>query len=153
MPWFSRQDKAKIAPPPPEAPPNWTPAPEQSHDLGLLNEATDEEFISGEAFCAQHPVEAPRLLPSEDVDRIETDGGKAWTLEWPPSPRFVGRVDAGGEKGAAAVTTVTTAGNCGDVCLLSTLPIMGGLYETQGKSGIYYEVCIRSMKGIIAIGM
>ena len=156
MPSFSFKNKAKItrsAPPLPEqAPPIWTPAPEQSHDLGLYSEATDEEFQSAEAFCAQYPVEAPRFLPSSDVDRIEAEGCRVWTLAWPHASRFAGRIDGGGEKDAAAITTVTTEKECGDVSLLSTFPIMGGMYEIQAKTGVYFEVCIRSMKGIIAIG-
>lgn len=134
-----------------EAPPGWTPAPEQSHTLGLFNEATDDEYESAEAFCARYPVEPAKLLPSDVVDRIDTEGCKAWTMDWPHSARFVGRVQDG-EKGSPAVTRVTTGDKCCDVCLLSNLPILAGLYEIQGKSGVYYEVAVKKMAGIIALG-
>ena len=42
---------------------------------------------------------------------------------------------------------------CKDVCLLSDLPMMAGLYDVQGKIGVYYEILIHRMDGIIAIGM
>ena len=45
-----------------------------------------------------------------------------------------------------------TSLECKDVCLLSDLPIVAGLYDIKGKTGIYYEVQIDRMDGIIAIG-
>ena len=123
-----------------------------SHVLGLHNEATDEEYHSAQAFCAHNPVEAPRLLPSEVVDRVNAEGCKAWTMEWPRSSRFSGHIQDGGEKGAAFVTKVVTDKKCQDVCLFSNLPILAGLYEIQGKTGVYYEVHVEKMKGIVALG-
>lgn len=133
------------------APPEWTPAPERPHVYGLYNEATDDEYESAERFCRQYPIEPPRLLSSDIVERIDAEGCKLWALESPRSPRFVGRVEIAGEK-RGGLTRVITEKRCGDVCLMSNLPILAGLYEIQGKSGIYYEVCIRRMEGIIAIG-
>lgn len=48
---------------------------------------------------------------------------------------------------------VSTAADCGDTCILSSLPILGGVYDIGGKAGVYFEVTILKMKGIIAIGM
>lgn len=132
-------------------PPGWTPAPEQSHTYGLRNEATDDEYESAEAFCRQYPAETPKLLSSETVERIDVAGCRLWTLEQPRSARFIGRVTGGGEKGSGT-TKVVTSEKCGDVCLMSNLPLLAGLYDTQGKSGVYYEICIHRMDGIIAIG-
>ncbi|PSR76673.1 hypothetical protein PHLCEN_2v8270 [Hermanssonia centrifuga] len=135
-----------------DVPPDWTPAPERSHTLGLRNEASDDEYASAEAFCARHPLETPKLLSSDMVERIDAEGCRAWTMEWPGSPRFIGSVHSAGEKRIPEVTKVTTADGCGDVCLLSNLPLLAGLYEIQGKSGVYYEVRIQKMNGIVAIG-
>lgn len=146
------KDKGKHIAFPEAPPPEWEPAPEESHNLGLFNEASDEDFAAAQAFCHRNPQEAPRLLSSDTVERIETEGCRAWTIELPTASRFVGRIQAGGEKGGASVATVSTDEKCREVCLMSDLPIMAGLYATQGKSGVYYEVLIRKMDGIIAIG-
>lgn len=37
-------------------------------------------------------------------------------------------------------------------CLLSNLPVIAGLYDIKGKTGIYYEVQINRMDGFVAIG-
>lgn len=138
---------------PVEAPPAWTPAPEQSHTWGLRSDVPADEFEAAEEFCERYPMESPRLLSSSIVERIEVEGSKLWTMERPISSRFVGQiVYDGGEKGRS-VTRVVTKKSCGDVCLMSNLPLLAGLYEIQGKSGVYYEICIRRMDGIIAIGM
>lgn len=47
---------------------------------------------------------------------------------------------------------VSTDRKCREVCLMSDLPILGGLYDIQGKEGVYYEITINKMDGIIAIG-
>lgn len=155
MSWFkSRKAEGKkpAFQPPSGPPPGWTPAPERSHTWGLRNEATDDEFASAEAFCQRHPVEAPKLLSSELVDRIEAEGCRLWTIEHPGSDtRFDGQIQHSGEKGPG-ITRVVTSEKCGDVCLLSNLPLLAGLYDVQGKQGVYYEVCIRKMDGIIAMG-
>ena len=69
----------------------------------------------------------------------------------PTSPRFDGSVESGTKEGAG-VTRVVTGKRCRDVCIFSDLPIMAGLYDIKGKQGVYYEVIIRKMGGIIAIG-
>ena len=68
------------------------------------------------------------------------------------SPRFKGRIGAGIDEGGVGVTKVVTNKKCKGVCIFSNLPIMAGLCDIKGKRGICYEVVIREMKGIIAIG-
>ena len=133
-------------------PPQWTAAPEESHDLGLYSDATDEEYKTAKDFCAQHPLETPKLLASDVVATINAEGCKAWTIEHPRSHRFAGHIRVGDGNDRAAVTEVVTYAQCQDICLLSNLPIMAGLYEIQGKTGVYYEVRVNKMKGIVAIG-
>lgn len=168
MAWFkSHKNKQKdkhpgpdrpqnLSPLPPlpatEAPPAWTPAPEESHLYGQYNEANEGEFEAAETYCEHHPVVPPKLLSSDMVERIEVEGGRAWNMEVPRTPRFVGRVMDGGEKGKAGVCRITTEKKCRDVCLLSNLPIMAGLYVTQGKTGVYFEVLVKKMGGVVAIG-
>jgi hypothetical protein len=74
-------------------------------------------------------------------------------MQLPTSPRFTGHIESGIDKGGAGVTKVVTDKRCEDVCIFSDLPIMAGLYDTKGKQGVYYEVVIRKMGGIIAIGI
>ena len=50
------------------------------------------------------------------------------------------------------MTTIRTDKRTKDTCLLSDLPILAGLYDLQGKTGVYFEVYIQKMVGIIAIG-
>lgn len=73
-------------------------------------------------------------------------------MRFPSSPRFKGWVDPRIDREGAGVTRVITDKKCKDVCIFSDLPIIAGLYDTNGKQGIYYEVVIRKMRGIIAIG-
>ncbi|GBE83243.1 hypothetical protein SCP_0502910 [Sparassis crispa] len=138
--------------PPPGPPPHWQPAPERSHTFGLLNEATKDEYEAALDFCARNAPEPPRLLPSHIVDRIDAEGCRTWTLQWPRSPRFVGNTQNSSEKGGSSVVKVVTEKSCMDVCLLSDLPLLAGLYDIQGKSGVYYEILIHKMDGIIAVG-
>ena len=51
------------------------------------------------------------------------------------------------------MVNVETWEECKDVCLLSDLLNMAGMYDVQEKSGIYYEVRVDRMHGIIAIGV
>ncbi|KAF8966898.1 hypothetical protein BDZ97DRAFT_1805781 [Flammula alnicola] len=143
----SDSSQHQVAPPPPQ----WAPAPEESHKYGKWNEAPEEEYEAAEAFCQEYPLHPPRLLPSDVVDKINEIGCKAWGIEVPISPRFVGHVQ-NDSKGGPGVITVRTAPECKDVCLLSDLPIIAGLYDIQGKVGIYYEIYIAKMDGIIALG-
>ena len=91
------------------------------------------------------------LLPSDAVDKINEIGCRAWGIEVPTTPRFVGYVQ-NDSKGGPGVITVQTRPGCKDTCLLSDLPIIAGLYDIQGKTGVYYEIYINRMDGFIALG-
>jgi Ran-binding protein 9/10 len=96
------------------------------------------------------------MLASNAIDRIRLLGCAAWGLEQPATPRFVGRIDRGNqeESGTGAGTwNVCTQKPCKDMCLLSDLPLMAGLYDIHGKLGVYYEVRVNKMEGVVAIGM
>lgn len=92
------------------------------------------------------------------MDRLNTEGCKVWEIEVPTTPNFSGQI-RNPEKGGRAIIHVVSRSQVisrsdqedPDTCLLSNLPIMGGLYDVQGKSGIYYEILIRQA-GVIAIG-
>lgn len=93
-------------------------------------------------------------------------GCRAWSIEWPSSLRFAGTiqncrvreeekkgdVDKSKSKSAFGKIYVDTEKKCRETCLMSDLPILAGLYDIQGKDGVYYEVTITRMDGIIAIG-
>ena len=143
--------KAKESHPPDAPPPRWTPAVEESHERGKYEDTTFDEYEQAERFCALHKVDRPRLLPQEVVERLSLEGCKPWGMRIPTSPRFDGSVESGTKEGAG-VTRVVTGKRCRDVCIFSDLPIMAGLYDIKGKQGVYYEVIIRKMGGIIAIG-
>ena len=132
-------------------PPQWTPADEEPHEHGKYTEATFDEYEEAERFCALYPVERPKLLPSDTTVRLSQEGCRLWGMRSPDSSRFKGRVEHGAEV-LAGVTKVVTNNGCKDVCIFSNLPIMAGLYDVKGKQGVYYEVIIRKMGGIIAIG-
>jgi hypothetical protein len=74
-----------------------------------------------------------------------------WGIKSPTSPKFKGRVKSGTGNGAG-ITKVVTDEGCKDVCLFSDLPIMAGLYDIKKKRGVYYELVIGEMGGIVAIG-
>ncbi|KAI0667682.1 hypothetical protein C8Q78DRAFT_1071753 [Trametes maxima] len=133
-------------------PPGWKPAPEASHALGLYGDTPEDEYEAAEQFCIDHPLKPPRLLPSNVVERIDAAGGRVWRLEDPYSQRFRGRIYNGTDKGSMGVVRVVTAKDCEPVSLLSDLPILAGLYDTQGKLGVYYEVKILRMDGVVAVG-
>lgn len=127
-------------------PPQWTPAPERRHTLGRYNEATEEDCTDAEAFCQENPVDPAKPLPSAVVERIQKQGCRAWTLEAPVTSRFVGKVEDGD------VIKLSTGKNCEDVCVMSNLPIVGGLYDTRRKKGVYYEVQVNQMHDVVAVG-
>jgi hypothetical protein len=66
--------------------------------------------------------------------------------------RFSGNILNDNKGGPGRVKVQTTA-RCGDVCLMSDLPILAGQYGTFGKTGVYYEALIHRMEGTIAIGV
>lgn len=74
-------------------------------------------------------------------------------MSYPTLNRFAGTIiNPTDSKGSSGVVKVTTTPMCGDVCLMSDLPILAGLYGIKGKTGVYYEVLINRMDGLIAIG-
>ncbi|KAH9891796.1 endosome protein [Cubamyces lactineus] len=163
MSWLKalKSDKGKAvryAPPPGpppnlSAPPEWMPAPEASHTAGLYADASEGEYQAAERFCDKYPPEPPKLLPSRIVERIDAQGCRAWQIEQPRSLRFRGTIsNVGDGKGSLGVVKITAEDACQDICLLSDLPILAGLYDIQGKLGVYYEIKILRMDGLIAIG-
>ena len=76
-------------------------------------------------------------------------GCGAWGLAPPPRDRGAVVVRADEKRG---VVLVESAPDCRDVCVLSDLPLLAGLYDTRGKEGVYYEVRILRMDGVIAVG-
>ncbi|KAF7422439.1 hypothetical protein PC9H_010595 [Pleurotus ostreatus] len=136
-----------------DLPPQWAPAPEKSYHNGKLADATDDEYTSAEKFCVEFPPQPPRLLPSAAVDRIKEVGAKAWEIEYPQTSRFVGSITNPSEaKGGPSVCKVETNAKCKDICLMSNLPLMAGMYDGRGKKGFYYEILIKRMDGLVAIG-
>jgi Ran-binding protein 9/10 len=137
-------------------PPSWTPAPERPHRFGLLHEATDDDWERAEVFCKTHLPSPPRILPSDLIDRIRLLGCAAWGLERPITTRFVGRIQKGGQdkpsNNGGGTWKVCTRKSCQDTCVMSDLPLMAGLYDIHGRRGIYYEVRVNRMEGVVAIG-
>lgn len=144
-------------------PPVWTPAPEQSYVYGRFNEAAEEDCDKADLFCSLNAVEPSRLLPSSDIDRIAGEGSSAWELEFHVTDlsftqrqTFQGTIHNQSKlsSGAGLVTKVETARECKDCCLISNLPLISALYyrpQTRGR-GVYYELTIQKMNGVIAIG-
>ena len=136
-------------------PPTWAPATEEARQWGLVNEASEEEFEAARRFCARNPPESPRYVASNEVDRIRSEGYKAWGLVLSKQPRFSGTVKDvySTTRRGPKLIEVFSAADCADTCILSNLPIMGGMYDISGKSGVYFEVTILQMDGVIAVGM
>ncbi|KAH9975623.1 hypothetical protein BJV74DRAFT_862561 [Russula compacta] len=136
-------------------PPAWKPAPERSHRLGLIHEATKNDWQRADAFCRTRLPTAPRLLASNVIDRIRQLGGAAWGLQYPGTARFIGRMERSdqNESGSGDGTwKVSTRKCCRDTRVMSDLPIMAGLYDIHDRRGVYYEVRINKMEGVVAIG-
>jgi hypothetical protein len=137
-------------------PPAWNPAPERSHALGLFNEASDDDWEKAEAFCTTHLPTPPKLLASDVIDRIRALGCAAWDLERPTDPHFVGHIERSDEikpgSSGGGTWKVRTEKRCRDSCVMSDLPLMGGLYDIHGRRGVYYEVRVNRMDGVVAIG-
>jgi len=138
-------------------PPPWKPAPERPHKFGLFHEASDEDWERAEIFCRSHPSNPPRLLPSNSIDRIRLLGCAAWGLERSNTTRFVGRIERNDQKlnkpsGGGGTWKVCTQKRCEDTCVMSDLPLMAGHYDIHSVRGIYYEVRVIMMEGVVAIG-
>lgn len=134
-----------------DALPEWTPAAGVSHEYGLVNEASDDDYNKALKFLDRNPLpEMPRFFPSHTVESInDGEGVREWRIEVPTTPRFVGKV--GSPEKEKAVCTVETRRSCKDTCLMSNLPIATGMYDVR-QSGVYYEVCIHKMDSVVAIG-
>lgn len=131
------------------------------HRLGLFRDVPEGEFEAAEEFCATVPLEAPRILPSHQIECINTIGARAWGIApAEQGSRFAGVVTHGPRDGkekdikAPGTVRVQTDARCGDYCLMSDLPIMAGNYTIPGKVGVYYEILIHRMdpNGFISIG-
>lgn len=120
------------------------------HEHGKFSDASEEDYESSEDFCRRYAVDPPRLLPSSVIDNVRDIGCSAWGITHPNYPRFVGQIYKNTRKGG--LITVRTTKQRKESCLLSDLPIVAALYESRGKVGIYYEICIDKMDGIIAVG-
>jgi hypothetical protein len=164
MTWFKQDHGQSFSyQPPPNPPPGlpeWSASVSKTYANGLYSDAPEDEYQAGEAFCATHPVEAPRLLSSHIIQSVREQGYACWGLAMPVLSRFKGiianvpGVDVASSSGTTSgLTTVKTAGGCGDTCIFSNLPIIGGLYQSPpGLRGVYYEVKVHLMEGVIAIG-
>lgn len=149
--------------PPSPPPPPWTSAAEQSYEYGRFNEALQQDCNKADVFCARNAVEPSRLLPTTDVDRITAEGTNAWGLEfYITDPTFMQRQTFHGSianqsklpSGTGVGTKVETTRECKDCCLISNFPFISGLYHrTLGHDkGVYFEVTIHKMNGVIALG-
>ena len=70
-------------------------------------------------------------------------------MRLPSSPRLNDYFESGIDRG---MTKVVTDEECTCVCLFNDLLIIADPYDIKGKRGVYYEVVIWKMDGIIAIG-
>ncbi|KAF9222967.1 hypothetical protein BS17DRAFT_782886 [Gyrodon lividus] len=155
MSWF-RGHGRRSSPPPPE----WTSAPQQSHVYGRFNEASEADCDRADNFCSSNGIESARLLPSSDLERIAAEGCTAWELEFQQTDlsftqrqTFDGKIDNQSKSNRTGIVRkVETTEECKDCCLISNLPLIAGLYYRPLDGGVYYELTIQKMKGVIAIG-
>lgn len=118
---------------------------------------------------------AAKMLPSDAREYVQKVGARAWGLYNPKESlnwerdlaMYTDRQHMGSDivissdERSGMVTIVTAGGKdknpfrhaptkqCRDMCLLSTLPLLGGQYtipSSGGWTGIYYEVTINYMK-------
>ncbi|KZT09168.1 uncharacterized protein LAESUDRAFT_647340 [Laetiporus sulphureus 93-53] len=119
-------------------------------------------------FCSEHPVDEPNDYEGAYSGTIHRQGTGAWCLQY-RFDYFDGTVDHreddqpgendeacesgdSDESDAAGVIRVNTTDNCKQCCLMSDLPFIAGKYGIQKSAGVYYEVKIKEMGGIIALG-
>ena len=154
--WVSGRTRSSH-PPDDLSPPRWTPAIEPSYENGRYSDATLEDCEAAKRFCDHNPVDSPKLLSSHTVERISEEGCKPWEMKEPDTNllgQFKGiKVEPQNEDLAGVTKVVSTKVLCEDTCIFSNLPIMAGLYDTGKQTGVYYEVVIEKMGGIIAIGI
>ena len=133
------------------SPPAWNPAPETSHRFGLFDEASDDDWERAEVFCKTHRTTPPKLLASNVIDRIRLLGCAAWDLERTTDARFIGHIGRS-DRSRGGIWKVRTEKRCQDSCVMSDLPLMAGLYDIHGRRGVYYEVLVNRMDGVVAVG-
>ena len=108
----------------------------------------EPDFVELQAaeFCLRN------VPPPAKCNKVPGDCGE-WRMDEPPYRGFEGTITSGiDEGGPAGVTKVVTSEKCELSCMRSNLPIMADSCNIEGKEGVYYEVVIRKMEGIIAIG-
>ena len=134
------------------SPPGWTPNIKDSYEHGLYSDATHDEFESAKLFCARHSVDGPKPLPEDTVEILSQKGCGPWQMKLPQSHGLKGQVGSRTGSQELGVIKVVTEKGCESTCIFSNLPIIAGSYDIVGKKGVYYEVVVKKMKGVIAIG-
>lgn len=138
------------------SPPEYTAAVETPHKEGKRSEATSKSYETAESFCNKYRVDEPKFLPSNLVSELSLEGCTLWSMELPEpadDERFKNQVNYKAVSiTSAGVIRVASTSGCKDTCIFSNWPIIAGLYATNGKKGVYYEVKILKMEGVIAIG-
>lgn len=153
MHWFNKGSGHTSKQVPSGAPPEWTPAVEQSSTYGVFNEASDESYEKALDFCRRNPVESSAILPSHTLSDIADNG----CLEWRIQPDNSSHVSVNSsEKGR--LSHIRSRATCPDTCLLSNLPIIAGQYHFPNDGGVYYEIIVHKMTnptkgGVVVIGM
>ena len=117
----------------------------KSPDTKSQSQRDQEEFH--EDYAPE--VYKPQLLPSSIAKELRKKKEKHRCEIW--GIVTIERYFKGQCKGMG-MTTVVSNRECEVHCIRSNWPIMAGLYDTNGKSGVYYEVNIIRMEGRIAIG-
>jgi len=129
----------------------------------LLNDAPEDDCAAGEQFCSENAVYPPRMLPSHQIDEIEEKRANVWRIKEPQKPRWSGLNSfptlnqprwSGNISPKSSGSAVATSCHCQSVCLLSNLPLIGYYYDRSGRSegGVYYEMKVIKMAGVISIG-
>jgi len=99
----------------------------------------------------------PHRLPLNVERDIASYGCKLYAIAIPPADgamkdRFQGHVVLP-PRCAYGTSEVVTKRGCEDVSLLSNFPLHFGLYDRSNLRGVYYEITVGEMNGVIALGM
>jgi len=140
-------------------PPSYEALQQPSHIFGLYNEANDDDFEWAKEWmesAGEIPANPYRFAPNVERD-IASYGCKLYSLVNPPADdamkdRFQGYVVLP-PRCAYGTSEVVTKRGCKDVCLLSNFPLHFGMYDRSNLRGVYYEITVEKMKGVIALGM
>ncbi len=139
-------------------PPTYEALQQPSHTFGLYNEANDDDFEWAKEWMesvGEIPADPQRFHPNVERD-IASYGCKLYRLVQPPregalEDRFQGHVVLPPQC-AYGTSEVVTKRGCKDVCLLSNFPLHFGMYDRSELRGVYYEITVEKMKGVIALG-